>query len=302
MIQSRIKSLMPAVQRKLSLFDDEDFVPVTVVIPCFRCAGTIRRAVRSVWRQTRKPCQVILVDDASGDDTLSVLNSLSKNYPNWIKVISHDVNKGSATARNSGWDSATTPYIAFLDSDDSWHFEKIAVQYEFMRCRPTIALTGHPFAVLRPNETMPINNFANCKAKKIGPIRLCIKNRFSTPTVMLTRNLPFRFNDGKRYSEDYHLWLQIVFSGFVAYQLDGRMTYLHKAPYGESGLSAHLWAMEKGELDCFWHLYRTKKIILPVLGWIVVFSLAKYSFRLLRVLFKRITQIVDSCMLHRPTT
>jgi hypothetical protein len=106
---------------------------------------------------------------------------------------------------------------------------------------------------------------------------------------MLKKNLPFRFKEGKRFSEDYDLWLQIVFSGFPAYTINGRMTYLHKAPYGESGLSANLWAMEKGELDSFLSLYHTKKILLPMLCLLGSFSLAKYAMRLLIVFIRYVS-------------
>ena len=67
------------------------------------------------------------------------------------------------------------------------------------------------------------------------------------------------------------------------------MTYLHKAPYGESGLSANLWAMEKGELDSFLNLYQTKKIPLLTLCLVGGFSLAKLALRLLRVFIRGIS-------------
>jgi glycosyltransferase involved in cell wall biosynthesis len=270
-------------------FKGNNYVPVTVVVPCFRCKETIQRAVKSVWKQTRRPSEVILIDDASGDGTLAALHSLSVEYPNWIKIITFEKNKGCASARNAGWNAATEEYIAFLDADDSWHPEKLAVQYDIMRMNPDIALTGHPYQVFLPGQVLPLVDLSLCVAKRTGSINLCLRNRFSTPTVMLKKNLPFRFKEGKRFSEDYDLWLQIVFSGFPAYTINGRMTYLHKAPYGESGLSANLWAMEKGELDSFLSLYHTKKILLPMLCLLGSFSLAKYAMRLLIVFIRYVS-------------
>ncbi|HEX7588324.1 MAG TPA: glycosyltransferase, partial [Anaerolineae bacterium] len=61
---------------------------VSVVIPCYRCAENIARAVESVVRQTLSPAEVILVDDGSGDDTLATLRALQTRYGlAWIKVI-----------------------------------------------------------------------------------------------------------------------------------------------------------------------------------------------------------------------
>lgn len=89
-----------------------DEIPVTVVIPCFCCASTIKRAVDSVAQQTQKPAEVILVDDASGDNTLEVLHKIANQYSGWVKVIGLINNQGAANARNVGWDAAAQPYIA----------------------------------------------------------------------------------------------------------------------------------------------------------------------------------------------
>ena len=56
------------------------FVSVSVIIPCYRCADTIERAVKSVAEQSQKPYEVILVDDCSGDNTLQALNELQAEY------------------------------------------------------------------------------------------------------------------------------------------------------------------------------------------------------------------------------
>ena len=55
--------------------------PVSVVIPCYRCASTIQRAIQSVIAQILKPAEVILVDDASGDETLAVLKEFEQQHP-----------------------------------------------------------------------------------------------------------------------------------------------------------------------------------------------------------------------------
>ena len=88
---------------------NKTFVSVSVIIPCYRCASTIRRAIQSVINQTQKPAEVVLVDDASADETLVVLRELEEQYPDWIKVIALTENKGAASARNAGWAMANQP-------------------------------------------------------------------------------------------------------------------------------------------------------------------------------------------------
>ena len=77
--------------------------PVTVVVPCYRCANTIERAIASVAAQTLRPNELLLVEDASGDGTLEVLLALQRRYEEWIRVIPLELNAGAAFDRNAGW-------------------------------------------------------------------------------------------------------------------------------------------------------------------------------------------------------
>lgn len=252
---------------------------ISVVIPCYRCAATIGRAVASVNRQSVRPAEVILVDDASGDDTLSVLRELALSYSGWVRIVSLESNQGAASARNAGWDAATQPYIAFLDADDEWHPEKLRIQYEYMCNNPRVALSGHH--CFWPGGAGPFELAAQPAVTEITPVSLVFRNRFSTPTVMLRRDIPYRFPAGKRYSEDLNLWQRVAFSGMPVMRLECRLAYLHKAPYGASGLSARLWEMEKGELENLSDLYRTGEIKSALFAMAAIFSVVKFAKRLL---------------------
>ena len=82
------------------------FAPVSVIIPCYRCADTIARAVASVARQSLRPETVILIDDLSDDGTLDELYRLQQEYPaGWIVVLAKAGNDGPGAARNIGWES-----------------------------------------------------------------------------------------------------------------------------------------------------------------------------------------------------
>ncbi len=123
---------------------------VSVIIPCFRCAKTIERAIASVAAQTVLPAEVILVDDASGDGTRLLLSELKSHYATgWVKLVLLDQNVGAGSARNAGWAAASQPLIAFLDADDAWHFRKIEIQHAYMAANPDVALCGHGFRLLK---------------------------------------------------------------------------------------------------------------------------------------------------------
>jgi teichuronic acid biosynthesis glycosyltransferase TuaG len=259
---------------------------VSVVIPCFRCGATIGRAVVSVAGQTQKPVEILLVDDASEDDTLSVLEELVCAYAGWVRVIALAHNLGPAGARNAGWEAATQPYVAFLDADDSWHPEKIRIQYGFMRDNPEIEISGHRCVWVRSDEIRPpVRN--TITVTSISALHVIFGTRFSTPTVMLKRSIPFRFEVTRRYAEDVHLWRQVACASGRVARIESPLAYMHKAPYGASGLSADMWAMEKGNLNSLRSLYKAKQINWMLFALGSTFSIAKYLRRIAHVQLTR---------------
>lgn len=103
-----------------------DSVKVSVIIPTFNRARTIEKSVKSVLCQTYSNLEVIIVDDGSTDNTRELIESLNDSR---IKYI-YQENAGACAARNRGVCNATGEYIAFHDSDDVWHKDKIEKQLE----------------------------------------------------------------------------------------------------------------------------------------------------------------------------
>ena len=104
---------------------------ITVIIPTYNRAATLERAVDSVLRQTIGPVQILIVDDASTDESPLLLDKLEARYAN-LTVLRQEKNAGACAARNRGIAYAATPYIAFLDSDDAWLPEKLERQAAFL--------------------------------------------------------------------------------------------------------------------------------------------------------------------------
>jgi glycosyltransferase involved in cell wall biosynthesis len=96
---------------------------VTAVVPTFNRARTLARALTSILEQTRVPDDIVVVDDASTDDTAAVL----RQFPP-VRVVHLERNGGAARARNEGVRHARGELVAFLDSDDVWLREKLARQ------------------------------------------------------------------------------------------------------------------------------------------------------------------------------
>lgn len=269
------------------------FAPVSVIIPCYRCTGTIERAFRSVLHQSVMPEEVLMIEDGSGDGgkTLSLLHDLKKRHHEKleIKVVGLRENKGPSVARNMGWEVAGRPYIAFLDADDAWHPRKIEIQYNWMKAHPEVAFSGHAHLVVDDDE---IPDFPDAWSTwQVSAKDLLFYNRFSTPCVMLRRNIPFRFDPAKRHSEDYLLWLKILLGGYQGWRLELPLAFCYKPDFGSSGLSGDLWQMEKGELDTYWRLYRRGLISPLITPFLVFLSLAKYFRRLAIASLRKIAHV-----------
>jgi glycosyltransferase involved in cell wall biosynthesis len=234
---------------------DAKIVSVSVVIPCFRCVTTIGRAIASIAQQTQKPAEVILIDDASGDGTLAILQELAVHHAGWIKVIALNENRGAASARNAGWEAASQPYIAFLDADDAWHPKKIEIQYTYMNTHPEIMLCGHGHRVIEQTNAFPDWKVSEWRDQRFRGWSWLLSNRFVTPSAMVRRDVHQRFVQGQRYMEDHRLWLEFMCSGELVTKLSADLAAIYKRPFGAMGLSAQLWPMEKSELGNYRYFY-----------------------------------------------
>jgi glycosyltransferase involved in cell wall biosynthesis len=236
-------------------------VPVSVVIPCYRCENTIDEAVASVLQQTALPAELILVEDNSGDEgrTLDRLQHLraQNRSPVAITVLQQPQNRGPGEARNAGWEIATQELLAFLDADDTWHPEKLATQYRLMLAHPELSLTFHDTVILDRGEKLSAPRAA-MKSQPLHLSDMLISNRVATRSVMLRTAIAQRFPLGLRHAEDYHLWLQILASGHRAARLMLPLAASYKADFGAGGLTGHLAAMHTGVQQCFSMLHQER--------------------------------------------
>ncbi len=211
--------------------------PVSVVVPCYRCAATIGDAIASVDAQTLRPAEVLLVEDGSGDGTLESLHRVAAIHePGWIKVVALSDNGGPSRARNAGWQRAGQPYIAFLDADDSWAPRKLELQMAALDADPDIALIAHRMVVRARGTQLPAPALP-VRTEVVGRRRLLLRNPFPTASVVLRRDLPFRFDEAFWRSEDYLLWSQIAFSGYRCARIEQVLAIWNEREPGAVGLS-----------------------------------------------------------------
>lgn len=193
---------------------------VSVIIPTFNRYQKVVRAVSSVLHQTFLDHEIIVVDDGSTDGTQSALAQFGAR----IILEKHSTNRGVSAARNTGIRKSSAPLIAFLDSDDYWLPEKLAVQVAFF--------DHHADAVAVQTEEIWVRNMrrVNPKARHLKPsgdifepsLKLCL---VSPSAVMLKRSLLEEvglFDEGFPACEDYDLWLRISCRHAV-YRIDKKL-------------------------------------------------------------------------------
>jgi glycosyltransferase involved in cell wall biosynthesis len=103
-------------------------VDISVVIPTYNRYNFLKRAIKSVLNQTFKAKEIIVVDDGSDDNTYKIKDEFKD-----IKYIYYNENMGVSFARNIGILNAKYDYVAFLDSDDEWHKDKLKEQVDFLK-------------------------------------------------------------------------------------------------------------------------------------------------------------------------
>lgn len=261
---------------------------IGVVIPTFNSAETVVRALQSVLRQTLAPKKVVVVDNASSDTTCQAVESFSTQYPELhIDLVRLDANLGPGAARNIGWEKCGTSLIAFLDSDDSWHPQKLELQSELVRKHPDGLLFGHRYLVVtginQPRDA-EISNLS--RTHRYWLRHFLLRNRLSTPTVMLRSTIPQRFPSDMWHAEDFFLWTVTVAQTGPAIFDDAILTYLYKPAYGSSGLSAQLQKMHQGEIVVLGSLVEAKLIGRTTYILAFLWMRIKYFHRRIRGVFQ----------------
>lgn len=109
---------------------------VSTIIPVFNRTDMLRQAVQSVFDQTYRPIEIILVDDGSTErTTVATLKMIESQNPSIVRVL-HQANAGPGAARESGRQAARGEFIQYLDSDDWLLPEKFSTQVQALRDRP----------------------------------------------------------------------------------------------------------------------------------------------------------------------
>ncbi len=199
-------------------------VRVSIIIPTYNDAIHIENAIKSIFNQSFKDFEVILIDDGSTDNTKDVLESYIKS--NSI-IYLYQNNKRQSFAKNNGISIARGEYIAFLDSDDEWiDKDKLKIQVEFLDKNPEYILVGTNGIVIDENKNK-IMDYTVPETDLLIRKSILLKNPFIQSSVVIRKDI---LNKAGLFlvtehinAEDYNLWLRVGLLGKL-YNLKNPMT------------------------------------------------------------------------------
>lgn len=192
----------------------KSIVSVSVISANYNNGRYLPEFIGSIVNSTVLPQELIIIDDGSTDESLSVLDRISEL--NFLKVIRFHQNRGLTTALNAGLDVATGKYIMRADPDDLLLPERIERQFHFMEENPEIDVVGCNVIYFNDQSRKKINisNFPLCHAEIADAFRRG-EHGLQHPTAFVKGDV-FRMNRYQQIfpGEDYELFASLVKNGF----------------------------------------------------------------------------------------
>lgn len=201
----------------------------SIITPCFNSSAYIRETYNSLLYQTSMDWEWLVTDDCSSDNTISILNEISKSDPR-VKVFQSEFNSGAATSRNNSISHASGEFIAFIDSDDLWKPDKLEKQLEFMGSDINFSFTAYELIDAKGKS---LNKYIDKNQTGFFSYNDMLRKKatLGCSTVILRKSA---FDDLMmpliRTGQDYALWLKILKTGNNAYVLNDILTQYRVLP------------------------------------------------------------------------
>ena len=212
---------------------------ITVIIPTYNRSHLLARAVQSVLEQTLPATEIIIVDDGSTDNTAELITQRFSQ----CRYIQQP-NMGVSAARNSGIESASGEWLAFLDSDDEWLPGKLQAQVDLLHKHPEIRICHTEEIWIRNGKRV---NQMKKHAKSGGHIfKNCLPLCVISPSSVMIHSSLFAeigtFDEELPACEDYDLWLRICANNPVAFV---ERPQINKYGGHDDQLSQKHWGMDR---------------------------------------------------------
>jgi glycosyltransferase involved in cell wall biosynthesis len=255
----------------------------SVVVPVYNAETTIESCLASVIAQTLTPLEVLIIDDGSSDGTEAVARRCETLFAatgigfNYVRLPR---NAGPSTARNRGIQKAQGSFIAFLDADDTWASNKLAIVDQFASGSGA-GLVCHDYS---EELGLCANIDAVCYNVQTLSLRgMLLRNPAQTSCVVV-RNVPaLAFDEAMRHCEDYDLWIRIAENAPVLRIVGEPLARLGRPQLSAGGLSSNTLRMRAGEVRVYVNFCRRKWLYRAwLLPGLIALSLLKHVYSWLR--------------------
>lgn len=177
---------------------------VSIIMPAYNNEQYINESISSVIVQTYTNWELIVIDDASDDNTLTLVKRFTDKR---IKIISNPINKGVAATRNIGIKAARGQYIAFLDSDDLWFSNKLSLQITALKENNSAVCSHGSYIRIDSNG----KHLGRVKAKNDVFLKTLYKgNLIGNLTGVIDRFKVGTILQKSVNHEDYLMWLEVL--------------------------------------------------------------------------------------------
>jgi glycosyltransferase involved in cell wall biosynthesis len=183
---------------------------LSVVMSCYNAERTVEKAVESILNQSFRKFEFIIIDDASTDNTLAILNQYQKQDSR-ITLLINEINQGLSYSLNRGIREAWGPLIARMDADDISYSSRLQIQYDFMQEHQEVDILGTAVRYVdhsnNPIKTMRLPSIDHDIKKRVFRKTLVFH-----PTVMLKKEVYEKhgyYDPDLRWAEDADLWYRV---------------------------------------------------------------------------------------------
>ena len=209
----------------------------SIIMPCYNAEKYLKQSINSVINQTYENWELIIINDKSNDSSPEIIKSFKDKR---ILTISNDINLGVALTRNKGIEKSKGNFIAFIDSDDLWHENKLYLQLNYL-------INGHDICCTNYKQMDENGNFIKLiEDKQFVSLSDMLKSNI-IPNSSATYNVDKlgKFYQKKVGHEDYLMWLNIFKSNpsLIGYRIqENLMSYrIHSENISASKFRSATW-------------------------------------------------------------
>lgn len=193
--------------------DHVDKLKISVIVPAYQAADTIKRTILSAAHQTYPPCEIIVCDDGSRDGTVGVIEALGSSINGVAVRLLTQSNRGAGAARNRALESATSEWVAFLDADDEWLPEKLERSVSEIG-KSDLTLVAHSYVqVASDTSERIIDCTRRYRATTQTFSALYRYGYIATSSVVVRKSAVVSaggFDETLATAQDFDLWLKIL--------------------------------------------------------------------------------------------